>query len=315
LAPLPPRPTIATSIEMSPTIVRSARGELWALGELLGTGAHGSVFAAARVTASSALFTPGKPRLVIKLVLMAESEVIQNEQRAARHPPSQHLCRLLDSFAHPSNLQFCFVYERLEVTLEEVLRTNLRFDESHAFFHISLGVEAMHRAGLLHRDLKPANVMFCDGVGKLIDYGFSAPFGEDGPKAFAVPYRAPEIVTGGKCTEAGDAWALGVIAYEMATRKPLFAPPTHQTNEQLQESMEHIFGLRRGCLCGLVACGDDTAVGMPSIPQSQTTQRGVCAASANALLIVSPRARLEALRHLLPIAQRSDSATINMQLN
>ena len=135
-----------------------------------------------------------------------------------------------------------------------------------------------------------------------------------GPRAFAVPYRAPEIVVGGKCTEAGDAWALGAIASEMATRKPLFATSTHQTNEQLQESMEQIFGLRRGCLGGLVR--DETTVAMPAIQLklNQETQRGDCAASANALLVVSPHARLAALRRLVPIAQRSDMATIHLQL-
>ena len=293
---------------MVPSVVVSATGKQWTIGTAIGAGMHGCVYT---TSSPESGYWFWDPVVVLKLVSTAQGHVVENEQRVGRIANDRHLCRLLDSFAHPPDYH-CFLYEQLEVTLEEVLQNKMHFDESHALFHIMLGVQALHRAGFLHRDLKPANVMFRDGVGKLIDYGFAAPIGEGGPLAFAPPYRAPEIVLGRTCTEAGDAWAMGAIAAEMATRKPLFAFATHQTNEQVQESMEQAFNVRRGCLA--VDNASVAAIAPLDLGTAAGPQRTQCAASANALLVVSPRAQCEALYELNSMAICSDFAYIQFLL-
>ena len=159
-----------------PSVVVSATGKQWTIGTAIGAGMHGCVYT---TSSPESGYWFWDPVVVLKLVSTAQGHVVENEQRVGRIANDRHLCRLLDSFAHPPDYH-CFLYEQLEVTLEEVLQNKMHFDESHALFHIMLGVQALHRAGFLHRDLKPANVMFRDGVGKLIDYGFAAPIGRPG---------------------------------------------------------------------------------------------------------------------------------------
>jgi serine/threonine protein kinase len=297
---------------MLPGVVTSTTtGTAWIIGDDIGAGAHGRVCAAYTIRPlSQADYWPSP--VVLKFVHSANVNVVNNEKRAALYTNSRHLCRLLDSFAHGPEYH-CFIYERLEVTLEEVLHNKMYFDEMHAFLHIVLGVQALHSAGFLHRDLKPANVMFCDGVGKLIDYGFTAPIGEGGPPAFAVPYRAPEIVLGRTCTVAGDAWAMGVIAAEMATRTPLFPHTANQDNAHIQMSMERALGIRQGCL----SVDDASVLELPALELGKGRshpQRVLCAQAANSLLIVSPRARHKAMCDLHTRAAHSTFATIHLLL-
>ncbi len=89
---------------------------------------------------------------------------------------------------------------------------------------------AIHRVGVLHRDLKPGNVM-CreDGSVALIDFGLakrmrmSMDLTRTG-EIFGTPYyMSPEQGHGDPVGETADIYSLGVIFYEMLTRRKPFA--------------------------------------------------------------------------------------------
>ena len=89
----------------------------------------------------------------------------------------------------------------------------------------------LHGQGWVHRDLKPGNIMFLPRTGSwtLIDFGLAARAGEDASVGLTPAYAAPEIIAAHVAGDATvtadtgvDAWALGVIAFELLTRRPAF---------------------------------------------------------------------------------------------
>jgi tRNA A-37 threonylcarbamoyl transferase component Bud32 len=103
---------------------------------------------------------------------------------------------------------------------------------------IGRALGAAHDRGIFHRDLKPENIMlqsFAAGEEqvKIIDFGIAklkdsivAPSTMTGATAGTVAYMAPEQLGGRPVSAATDIFAMGVIAYEMATGRKPFNPET-----------------------------------------------------------------------------------------
>lgn len=90
------------------------------------------------------------------------------------------------------------------------------------------GLAHCHELGFIHRDIKPANVMLQAGDRAiLMDFGIAKREGgtmltERGAALGTPAYMAPEIFEGEEGTQSADLWAMGLIFYEMLTRRKAF---------------------------------------------------------------------------------------------
>lgn len=109
--------------------------------------------------------------------------------------------------------------------------------EFEARFYIAcvvLGIEALHKQGILHRDLKPSNCLIAYNLYvKVADLGLAKKLGQDGRAHAAAGtqgYMAPEIVHAQGKSNGGygypaDIWSMGVMLWEMVDGAlPKWAP-------------------------------------------------------------------------------------------
>ncbi|XP_054012212.1 serine/threonine-protein kinase mos isoform X1 [Hylaeus anthracinus] len=92
---------------------------------------------------------------------------------------------------------------------------------------VTCALQFCHNAGVVHADVKPKNIlMSTDGQPKLTDFGSSVLIGEPlrTSKFHGTPgYVAPEVLKGNKPTPAADVYSLGIVAWQMISRKVPFA--------------------------------------------------------------------------------------------
>ncbi|GLI68191.1 hypothetical protein VaNZ11_012534 [Volvox africanus] len=99
---------------------------------------------------------------------------------------------------------------------------------------VASALQYLHSLGFIHCDLKPENVLLkanpADPRGftiKVSDFGLSELLTSDGPLmgelGGTVTHIAPEIVTHKRVTKAADAYAFGVVMWEMLTGNRLYS--------------------------------------------------------------------------------------------
>jgi serine/threonine protein kinase len=107
------------------------------------------------------------------------------------------------------------------------------------FDGIAAGVSHTHQQGIVHRDLKPGNVLMdTAGNARISDFGLAVLTNRDTTPLTLVGgmgtrwYAAPEqMIDAANVDYRADIYALGYIAYEIATRESPYSPPTLSTGD------------------------------------------------------------------------------------
>ncbi|MBK9472848.1 MAG: serine/threonine protein kinase [bacterium] len=198
----------------------------WRLGQRLGAGGMGVVYAAQR---SDGGFAQHAAIKVLAIGGAGGALAARFEQERAILARLSHpgIARLLDGGVTPAGTPW-FAMELVDgmpltAWCHEQgadLRTRLALIRE-----VAAAVAHAHRHLVVHRDLKPSNILVePDGRVKLLDFGIAKLLGEGpethdltlaGPRPFTPRYAAPEQVTGAAITTATDVYALGAILYEL----------------------------------------------------------------------------------------------------
>ena len=90
-----------------------------------------------------------------------------------------------------------------------------------------LGLNYIHKQGMIHRDIKGSNILITDeGVVKIADFGLArdtAPNANYTSKVVTRWFRSPENALDSKnYSQNIDVWSIGCTFAELISRQPLF---------------------------------------------------------------------------------------------
>lgn len=150
------------------------------------------------------------------------------EVRNARQVSHENVCRVFD-IGETGGKQFISMEFINGDDLSQLLRRIGRLPSDKGIEisrQICLGLNAIHKAGILHRDLKPANIIIdSNGLAKITDFGIAG-FEEEvqgtESRVGTPAYMSPEQITGIEVSQQSDIYSLGLLLYEIFTGKQAF---------------------------------------------------------------------------------------------
>ncbi|RSN61439.1 hypothetical protein DMH01_19725 [Amycolatopsis sp. WAC 04182] len=208
-----------------------ALGSRYRVGDLLGSGAMGQVFAGTDQDGQEFAFKilrsdlTGDPSVVARF--LQERSILVG----LRHP---NLVPVYDLVVEG---------ETVAIVMESVHGGDLRTwlagtgtvlpsEVARIGAGIASALAEVHRAGVVHRDVKPENVLMDDSgaarVPRLTDFGISriahsSDVGRSSLLAGTPQYVAPELAEGDEATTAVDLYSLGIVLYELCCGVTPFA--------------------------------------------------------------------------------------------
>ena len=134
------------------------------------------------------------------------------------------------------NDELYFVFEYMtQNQYQQIKDRDKYFPESRVrswIYQILQSIAYLHKHGYFHRDLKPENLLITNDIVKLADFGLAREIRSKPPYTDYVStrwYRAPEVLLRSPYYNAPiDIFAIGVIAAELFTLRPLFPGSSEQ---------------------------------------------------------------------------------------
>jgi serine/threonine protein kinase len=163
------------------------------------------------------------------------------------------------------NDELYFVFEYMDGNLYQFLKEQEgkllpEFEVKKIMFQVLQGLAHMHKHGFFHRDMKPENLLTSGPFVKIGDFGLAREIRSRPPYTEYVStrwYRAPEVLLRSTSYSSPiDMWAMGAIAAELFTLRPLF-PGSSEMDELYR-------------ICSVIGTPTDSYNGNPNSGTSQS---------------------------------------------
>lgn len=196
----------------------------WELGERIGGGGQASVHRARHAI----LARPAALKLVHPAVWADPAFRVRFHREcdalvALDHP---HVVPILDAGEHAGQGYLVMALARDGSLADRLAAGPIAPDEAGSIVSaVASALDAAHAAGVLHRDVTPSNVLLDPAGPWLADFGLAlrgeaTALTEVGTVIGTAGYLAPEVIAGGRATEASDRYALAVTAFRALTGEP-----------------------------------------------------------------------------------------------
>lgn len=220
--------------------MEKALGSRYRLGDQLGAGAMGRVFAGSDEQGKAYAFKVLRDELVEDPELVARFLQERSILVGLRHP---NLVGVHDLVVEGETVAIVMDLVgggdlRARLTAEKSL---LPAEVARIGAGVAAALAAVHQAGVVHRDVKPENVLMDGTVPRLTDFGISrlATATDLGRRSLLVgtpQYLAPELGKGLEATPASDLYSLGILLYELCCGVTPFAGQSTFAVIRLHES-------------------------------------------------------------------------------
>ncbi|UXM84172.1 serine/threonine-protein kinase [Methanococcus aeolicus] len=135
-----------------------------------------------------------------------------------------------------------YPYVEMEYCEKELnkIKNNLELKEAVLlFFEVLNGLKYAHAANIIHKDLKPHNILISNNIPKITDWGLSKETTSKSTtiNALTLQYSAPEQISRETIDKRTDIYQIGVILYELTTKKLPFNGDTFSTIDSIKNEM------------------------------------------------------------------------------
>lgn len=209
--------------------------------KVLGVGSYGKVILV-KETKTGKLFAQKQLK---KASLIIQSKTVQRtmtEKEILESVNHRSIVKLFYSFQDDSKLYLILEYLPGGELFQHLQQEKFISEDNCAVYlaQIILGLEHLHKIGIVYRDLKPENVLLnADGYLVLTDFGLSKVGLNDADdkctSLIGTPeYMAPEILQNIPYDFKVDFWSLGCVMFDMLTGQPPF---TGNNNKKIMDKI------------------------------------------------------------------------------
>ena len=165
---------------------------------------------------------PTKALAIKRITKIIDMKYFHNEVDLMKKLDHPNILKLYDVVKNNGSVYLILEYCN-SGDLSGYIQNDKNYSNNYTYFEqIFKGLEYLYKNKILHRDIKPHNILVKDGVIKISDFGFAKAFEKNElitTFCGSPLYMAPEIIKNKEYNLKSDIWSLGVIIYELFTKK------------------------------------------------------------------------------------------------